>query len=117
MDNLAYFNPQKPRIRIIKSPETGPEIPAWFLEELIGIILPVDAYLESHRGFYGIRRYEFRVKKEKVYQALQRKSRPAADFLRDNPVFLKESFLRFNESACEFLGSWKELRCEVACTQ
>jgi hypothetical protein len=114
MDNISYLNPRVPRIRIIAVPDAGPNIPEWFLLELIGLILPVDAYVQSHKGFCGNTRYEFRVLKEKVYSALLRKSRSAAKFLRDNPVFLQETFLCFNEPACEFLGSWQNLKCEMA---
>ena len=122
MGNISYLNPQVPRIRIVTIPESGPDIPGWFLHKLIGLILPVDAYVQSyksHESWRGLLSsstslYEFRVKKKKVYNALLRKSRTAAEFIRNNPVLFQENFIRFNASACKFLGSWKELRCEMA---
>jgi hypothetical protein len=125
MGDISYLNPKVPRIRIITIPESGPDVPEWFLQELIDLILPVDTYVQSyksHENWRGLLSsstslYEFRVKKEKVYNALLRKSRAAAEFIRNNPVFLQETFLRFNESSCEFLGSWRELKCEIACAK
>lgn len=126
MNNIRYLDPLTPRIRIIAAPEAGPNIPGWFLHELVDLVLPVEDYVQSYKSYEGCRGlltrnnspYEYRVKKKKVYEALLRKkAQNAAKFLRDNPIFLQEDFFRFNEKACEFLGSWEELKCKIESAQ
>ena len=117
MDNIVNFNPSRPRIRIIDMPLASENIPEWFLRELIGLTISVEAMIQGYTHFGGGELLIFKVSKKKLLRILQGKSRNAADLLKNRFDLFPEKNLCINSEVCEFLGSWKELRCETACAK
>lgn len=113
MGDIIDFSLSKPRIRILDLPRASEKIPEWFLQELIGLIVPVEAMIQGYIHFSGEEILLFKISKKKLRQALLRKSRNAADFLKESPLF-PEEYLCINSEVCDFLGSWRELKCEIA---
>lgn len=114
MDNIVNFNPSRPRIRVIDMPSASENIPEWFLRELIGLTIPVEAMIQGYTHFGGGELLLFKVSKKKLHRILQGKSRNAADFLKNRFNLFSEENLCINSEVCEFLGSPKELKCEIA---
>jgi len=117
MGKVVELDINRPRIRITRTPKAGDHIPRWFMEELIGLTLPIESLVQGRDCYLRKRILSFRVPTKAVYNALLRKSKAAASFLINTPSLWSLPCLEFNAECCEFIGDIRELKCKVISAQ